>query len=198
MNKESSYILSFLPLIAPLIVITTFTIDRIIAFKVRKKESKRSWYLKAYFDNSIKKVDEFFENSEKLMEDFLNEYMVLSKKSSSKRNELKKLEFLANVNSTFTDLKRKFEINVLAIFHKQYPEIKHKVENSLLDYEDACTILSNNNIDIENKFYEFIEILYNIKSNLIIALSEPVLDKKEHINWKEVSRFFPWLIFFKF
>lgn len=48
------------PLIAPALLLFTFTIDRYIAYKLLKKETYRSWYLKTLIDPHLEEIETFF------------------------------------------------------------------------------------------------------------------------------------------
>lgn len=176
---ESQYIINpvvkqdlfvkYLPLLSPIIVILTFFLNNIYNVKTKKKESKRNWYFKAYFEPNIKRVEEFFNQADSDMKAAVEAYQKSIKWSSDRR-----VEFISKTLAKFSDAKRKFLIEVVSLIMPAYPKECSDLENSLNEFEDACSD-SFTNPPNPDAHFEFLKKITLIKGKIITILSKPAL-----------------------
>jgi molecular chaperone GrpE (heat shock protein) len=180
----------YLPIISPVVVILTFTINTILTFYFKKQESRRAWYFKAYFESNLKKIEDFFAVVDKTMKESLLEHF--QRFENSQRDD-QKIVYVSSVLSAIRDLKRKFEIEVLESLQYTYPETFKDILEIMLDFEDAGS-QAFTTLNANDPYFEYISTVSKIKSNLIMVLSEPAIGKskfksKKHKGIKSTTNF---------
>ena len=159
----------YLPALSPLIVIFTFVFNNRYTVKTKKKESKRNWYFKAYFEPNLKRVEEFFNFAESEMKTAVETYSKSTKWSTNR-----KVEFVSKTLAILFDAKRKFSIEVLSLIMPAYPNEFSDLENSLNDFEDACSDAFTTPPNSE-AYFDFLFKITKIKGEIINVLSKPAL-----------------------
>jgi hypothetical protein len=172
-ETSQDFFLKYLPILSPLIVIATFIFNNRYDRRNKKKEAKRSWYFKAYFEPNIKKIEDFFTQADKKLEDGKNAYNLKIASGNSKDNN----NIIAETLNELSKLKRKFSHEVLDIIKPAYPNEFNLMTNHLLDFEDAGTDVFDDvgNIIDDQKYYIYVSKLSEIKAKLIKVLSGPAL-----------------------
>ena len=169
-NLISTY---FLPLVGPAIVVFTFYLNDKKDRKNKRKEAKRAWYFKAYFEPALVKVEIFFNESALAVEVAIAE---LNKDFDEKASE-KRIGEVGIFLGTLALKKRKFIIEVVDMFKFEYPKEAIEVEKILMDFEDAgAGIFGKLESIIEpGKLYDYISVITEQKAKMIQTLSHPAL-----------------------
>jgi hypothetical protein len=168
--SDQDFFSKYIPLLSPIIVIVTFIINDRYTRKVKRKESERTWYFKAYFESQIKTVDAFFDNADHLMKVAVTTYLDLL----SKGDKQGIIEFVGATLLALADSKRIFEIEVLGVLKSTYPKIFSDIEKDLMNFEDAGTTAFEND-QTGDPYFIYIEEIYKIKTKLMLSLSKPAL-----------------------
>ena len=166
---KQDFFFKYLPLLSPLIVILTFFLNNLYNVVTSRKERRRNWYFKAYFEPNIKKVEEFFSLADSEMQTALATYTHGNDWPSNDT-----IEFISTTLQTMADAKRKFSIEVLTVLKPAYPESFSDLETILNDFEDACSDAFTNPPSAE-AYFQFITKINIIKGDLIKTLSGPAL-----------------------
>ncbi|MCW3110605.1 MAG: hypothetical protein JWQ09_5111 [Segetibacter sp.] len=154
----------YVALIAPALLILTFTIDRVIASSYRKKEFLRTWFYKTLLEPNFEKIEEFYKESLTI---FSKNYRKLKAAQPADVNKLK-----SKINAEFQDLKRTFEFEVLELVKWSIPSLNDSLLNSILDLEDEFVNKIENFQSPNNLEQEFRSYLMLHKAQLYISLHE--------------------------
>lgn len=166
---KQDFLLKYLPLLSPLIVIATFFLNNWYNVVTKKKESKRNWYFKAYFEPSLKKVDDFFSSTDTIIKEALDTY-----KDCINWSENNRLEFIGSKLLNLSDSKRKFSIEVLSLLKSPYISEFMALEIILNDFEDAASDAFTFPPNPE-AYFKYITKINEIKGKMIDTLSGPAL-----------------------
>ncbi|WP_432712710.1 hypothetical protein [Pedobacter sp.] len=178
-EKWDFFLKSILPLLGPALVVFTFSMNYSKDRKNKRKEAKRAWYFKAYFEPNIKKVEVFFDESsvfmEKSIENFNSQYIHYSLDA--------RVAVVAEVLGALASKKRRFLIEVVDMLKLAYKKEAGKIELILNDFEDSGTNVFDNieqTIDPDS-FYKYLSEITEIKARLVKTLSKPAIlkDKKK-------------------
>ncbi|MFC1226654.1 hypothetical protein ACFE6N_22815 [Pedobacter sp. BG31] len=172
-GSSQDFFLKYLPVLSPIIVIATFIFNNRYDRKNKRRDANRSWYFKAYFEPNIKKIEDFFKEADnKLIEgkDLFNKNFKSNKKT--KNNQV-----IATTLSELSKLKRKFSFEVLEIIRPAYPSEYQRMNELLMDFEDAGSdVFSDTQKEISDQIYfTYVSQISIIKANLIQVLSGPAL-----------------------
>lgn len=169
-NDEVMSFKDYFPLISSAVVILIFIFDRVLGYKIRKKELNRNWYFKVLLEPKLESIDSFFGNVEKKM------------KSSIK--DLKKINFDYDkenyINSqlyhieNFKEIKRKFELEVLKPILARYTKINIELINLINNIENDFTIEIDSLLIDNFDLIEFTKKLYENKALLLDVLYKPL------------------------
>jgi len=163
----------YFPLLGPFLILITFTIDRIYAYKIRKKEAYRSFYMKTIVEPSLEKIEDFFDTT---LEIFSTGFTDL-KKISKTTPQYKKLHI--KTNQKFQDKKRKFEFQVVIPAEATIEKLFGKLYPLINDLEDEFVIIIDS-IDSPNDLLtQFRNSLSTIKSKFILELYYALNSKKK-------------------
>lgn len=169
-NWVSTYLL---PLVGPSIVVFTFYLNDKKDRKNKRKEAKRAWYFKAYFEPSLVKVEKFFNDSFVEMEKAIND---LNHNFSEKKIENRVSE-VGLFLGTLAAKKRRFLIEVVDMLKLEYPKEAEKIENILMDFEDSGTAVFGEIKEMveANMLFNYISVITELKAKMIQTLSYPAL-----------------------
>ncbi len=167
--QKQDLFFKYLPLLSPIIVIATFFFNNWYNVVTKRKESKRNWYFKAYFEPSLKKVEEFFTAADNEVKSALELYQV-----SSTWKEDARIEFIGECLLKLADLKRRFSIEVLSVLQSPYPKEFAKLEIILNNFEDAGSDAFTSP-PIEDAYFIYLSKINKIKGEIINTLSGPAL-----------------------
>lgn len=172
---EASLFDKILPtIVASSIVVLLFILGRRLDNSIRYEEVKRNWYLKVVIDPNISKVEEFYK------------YILASINSSiSILVDLKSTESFDNylLDKTkeigkFQTIKRRFELEFIALVKTNYPEVSIEIEEILRNLEDkVTTCLDNDHLSTEH-FSKLESELSSTKYDLYRILYKPFAVKK--------------------
>jgi hypothetical protein len=167
--NSNSFVKDVLPYISTGLVLLIFLYDRIKGHKQRKEESRRTWYFKAFFENSVKKIDEFISNCDLIVEMEINEKLGLTVKGidpSDRRSAQERL----------SDCKRRFSLNVIQVLQISYNNLFENLEEILRNIEDEG-ILAMENVKDKDQYWKFSQSLNTNKALILAKMSEPALGK---------------------
>jgi len=172
-EKSQDFFLKYLPALSPLIVILTFVFNNRYDRNNKRKEARRSWYFKAYFEPNLKKIEAFFDQADQILENGKNTF---NKNFKSGKNSLNN-KVIAATLAELSRLKRKFTYEVLEIIKPAYPDEFELMNNHLLDFEDAGSDVFDDTSKLvsDQQYFSYIATLSTIKANLINVLSGPAL-----------------------
>ena len=161
-------------LIGPSIVLFLFIVGRFLDSTIRLREVKRNWYLKVIIDPNISKLEEFYTNVLSTVRASISILVPLkSSKNFSEYLTEKSLEI-----GKFQVIKRKFEIEFIALIQTNYPEISNELESLLRDLEDKITACLDKQ-DLDESHYSTLEIeLSSTKYELLKILYKPLTLKR--------------------
>jgi len=148
--ESSSRLKDLLPLVSPIIVIILFIIDRVIGFRLRRKEVERNWYLKVLIEPGVSKISDFYKKSVEFYTASANTLGASSALPHANYNVLKAQEF-----SKFQSLKRELEAEVIFPIQMRYPVVGQKLTELLLDIEDTFTSSLDREEFSEDKIKDF-------------------------------------------
>lgn len=154
-----------IPLIGTLTVILLFGLERLLSYKIRKKERKINWYYKAFIDPSMDKINSFFDQTKKTYQDsaiLLQSQIGLANFSDRKAHEIGKFQIE----------KRDFEDETLLPIVTTYNKIGSDLTNVVLEIEDLYvnhldkvipdeTYNSSLTRGLSKSKAKFLEILFN-------------------------------------
>lgn len=167
--ESSSNLKELLPLVSPVIVIILFIIDRIIGFKLRRKEIERNWYLKVLIEPGISKISDFYKKSFEFYSSSANLLKASSTLSHADYNVLKAQEF-----SKFQSLKRELEAEVIFPIQIRYPDVGKNLTELLLNIEDTFTSSLDREEFSEEKIKDFQIYIARNRAELLTCLYFPL------------------------
>lgn len=172
---ESDLVQKILPtIVGSSIVVLLFIIGRLLDSTMKLREIKRNWYLKVIIDPNIKKLEDFYLDVFSTLEVSISTLVQL--RSTRNFNDYivdKSLEM-----GKFQTLKRKFEIDFIALIQTNYPEISNELENLLRDLEDKVTSCLDRQ-DLVDSHYDNLEIsVSSTKYELLKILYKPLIIKR--------------------
>lgn len=178
-NTELS-LKDYFPLISSSIVVFLFIIERILSYRIRRKERETNWYYKVFIDPNIDKINSFFDDTKK-------EYLESSKKIKSQLLLPNILDHKSHEIGKFQIIKRDFENDILLPIISSYQEIGNTLTEELLNVEDVYTECMDKIHGDETYQSEFSKKLSVRKAIFFKILFKPI--NKETI-WKKASHFF--------
>lgn len=132
--ETTPYWKELIPLISPLVVVALFVIDRFIGYKLRKKETDRTWYFKVLIEPGIAKITDFYKTTNL-------SYSTAAKNLETNKSiphsdfiKLKSKEFFK-----FQDAKRELEAEIIQPIIARYQFIGNSLTLILQDLEDLYT-----------------------------------------------------------
>ena len=172
---ESDLVQKIFPtIVGSSIVVLLFIIGRLLDSTMKLREIKRNWYLKVIIDPNIKKLEDFYLDVFSTLKVSISTLVQL--KSTRNFNEYivdKSLEM-----GKFQTLKRKFELDFIALIQTNYPEISNELENLLRDLEDKVTSYLDRQ-DLVDSHYDNLEIsVSSTKYELLKILYKPLILKR--------------------
>jgi len=172
--KQDLFFQYFLPLVGPTIVIATFWMNYKKDKKNKRKEAKRAWYFKAYFEPSIKKVEIFFDDSAALMSEAIETF---NKSYEDDVNMEDRIRMVTLALANLASKKRRFLIEVVDVLKISYKDEALMIEELLNEFEDAgTTVFGKLDIAIESdRFFIYLSEITTLKALLIKNLSRPAL-----------------------
>lgn len=173
------------PLISTLVVIITFTISQIITTQSRNNELRRSWYFKAYFDVSVKKVDDFFDKC-------IEEIKISLKALEPVVDENDRLTITSKSLEKISDDLRDFKVRVLQPLAGAYPEVFKNITIILDSFYDIHSSAFDKHPEGVDPFKVYLEEVATIKNNLMTILAVPVLkNKQSRLLRKQITKLNP-------
>jgi hypothetical protein len=172
---ESSFQLKdYYPLISSAIVLLLFIIDRIIGYKIRKKEVERNWYFKVLLEPNLEKINSFFLDVE-------NQYKASALKLKDLVSVVSHGEYI-NIQSLeinlFKEIKRRFELEVIKPIITRYSFMNENISIKTEDLQNHYTVQIDNLKLDQDDINEFAKDLYNIKAEWLDLLYKPLGNKK--------------------
>jgi|GEM_PF-2535180 len=159
------------PLVSTSAVLLVFVATQLIAFFGRKRELKRSWYLKAYLDKTIDKVNDFFDDRRSEMKKSLRKVGKIEDITAKENYISKRLERVS-------DTQREFISTILQPLTGAYPKIFRDISYIMESFYDLNSDAFNGEKD-SNPYQTYSDKLTIIKTDLMSFLSIPVLSSKE-------------------
>ncbi len=172
---ESSYqFKDYYPLISSAIVLLLFIIDRIIGYRIRKKEVERNWYFKVLLEPNLEKINSFFfdvENQYKSSAIKLKD--LVSVVSNSEYINTQSLEI-----NLFKEIKRRFELEVIKPIITRYTFMNENISIKTEELQNHYTVQIDNLKLEQEDINDFSKDLYNIKAEWLDLLYKPLSNKK--------------------
>ena len=167
--QELSLFQKILPtIVGSSIVVILFILGRFLDSTLRLRELKRNWYMKVIIDPNIDKLEEFYKQTLISTKESINnltgikDELSFSNYIGAKSVEMGKFQFI----------KRKFEIEFIALVQTNYPEISNELEVLLRDLEDKITTCFDSD-QLNNEYYTLLELgISSTKYDLIKILSD--------------------------
>lgn len=159
----------FFTLASPIVVVIIFIIDRLINYKLRKKEIQRNWYLKVLIEPSINNISKFYTFT---YEQYVSSSIFLSAqmlKSHNSYNSAKSIEF-----GKFQARKREFEAEVVFPIQLCYHKISVDTTSVLQELEDLFTSMLDQEKFSKSDIDFFQNFAANNRSNFLQILSLPI------------------------
>lgn len=168
---ESSFqFKDYYPLISSAVVILLFIVDRVLSYKIRKKEVERNWYFKVLLEPNLEKINTFFLDVEKQYETSAIKLKdLVSKLSHSEYIKTQSLE----INS-FKEIKRRFELEVIKPIITRYPFMNENISIKTEDLQNYYTVQIDNLKLEQDDINEFSKSLYNVKAEWLDLLYKPL------------------------
>lgn len=160
----------FFPLISSGVVILIFIFDRVLGYKLRKKELERNWYFKVLLEPKLENIDRFFIEIESQINISIKELEALDfddGRSDYIDNQMKHI-----VN--FKELKRKFELEVLKPILSRYSGINSELIDVINNIENDYTSEIDSVLIKPFDLIAFTKNLYEHKAELLDVLYKPL------------------------
>lgn len=122
-------------LVTPVVIITMFIVERIIAGQIRTRDNDKAWYMQILVEPNVEKISSFYKSA---MKSFQDAHELLIVNSDAKR--LDYIELKAKQFEVFQDLKREFQNEVVFPIEIRYPEVGELLLQRLRDIEDSYTL----------------------------------------------------------
>lgn len=174
MLESKLAIKDYFPLIGSAVIILLFTIQRVMEYRLRKKEISRNWYLKMMVEPHSKLLTEFFQNIQDQYQDSAKSLTDGMDQNADAFLKLKALEL-----GKFSEKKLAFVLAVIQPIQLLYPEHAPALSAVMVDIEDVySTNLDQNKItdreiqDVKSKIGEY-------KAKLLSALYSPLFPVKK-------------------
>jgi hypothetical protein len=174
-SDDHSFVKDILPILSALLVVILFIWDRVADVRNRRKELIRTWYFKAHLEPNTTKVNDFFDDVEKLIDDEIPKISGLTAAGGTPLIEI------TVVLKSISDLKRHFSHQVLIPLKSTYSKIFENSEEILRDIEDLASIALTTTGTDSDKFEKFYLALFQKKAELLKQLSQPILGKSKAI-----------------
>ena len=158
-----------LPLVSPIVVIILFIIDRIIGFKLRRKEVERNWYLKVLIEPCIDKISTFYKN---ILDEYKSSSHILS--TTNQKFQTKYINIKAKEFGKFQSLKRELELDVIFPIQMRYGDVGEDILEQLRNLEDQFTSSLDNKKFSEDDIIQFHLFVAVNKANLLNYLYAPL------------------------
>lgn len=163
------------PLVSSVIVILIFIISQLLANWSRRNELRRSWYFKAYFDVSLKKLEDFFQLCNADVKKSLIDLKEIQDGNDKITHVTKTLE-------NISDRQRDFNTQVLLPLMGAYPRTFKNIGIILDNFYDIHSEVFDTPVGDKDPYKEYLEKLALIRTNLMTFLAVPVLENKESKN----------------
>jgi len=125
---------TLIPLVSPIIVVLLFLIDRVIGFKLRKREAERNWYLKVLIEPCIQKMTTFYKET---LECYKTSSTVL--KNSNNLPHADYISIKSREFGKFQIIKRDTEAEIFTPIQLTYPYVGKSISENLRNIEDEFT-----------------------------------------------------------
>lgn len=172
---ESSYqFKDYYPLISSAIVLLLFIIDRIIGYRIRKKEVERNWYFKVLLEPNLEKINSFFFDVE-------NQYKSSAIKLKDLVSVVSHSEYINTQSleiNLFKEIKRRFELEVIKPIITRYTFMNENISIKTEELQNHYTVQIDNLKLEQEDINDFSKDLYNIKAEWLDLLYKPLSNKK--------------------
>ena len=159
----------YFPLIGPCIVILLFALERVLSYKIRKREIERTWYFKVLIDPSLSKMNDFFSDVQKV---YLEASSSLSGSKTLPHTEFTSLK--STKIGEFQKVKRIFDTDIIPPINKRYPTVGSKLQNILLDLEDCFSSSIDAELFSDDDVSVFHEKVCEMRAIWLNILYEPI------------------------
>lgn len=150
------------------LIIATFTADRIIAYKIRKKETLRTWYYKSLIEPHLEIIEKFYSDVLLQFEEAIKEIKI-----NHSDIQIAKSSHIAK----FQDLKRNFEFEFVDLVQNNIEKLNKSLTDKLLELEDNVTKifdLQTLPINVSNVFTAYLSShKAELYKTLFAVLKEP-------------------------
>ncbi len=133
-SPAASYWKELIPLVSPVVVIVLFIIDRLIGYKLRQKETDRSWYFKVLIEPGIEQITEFYRKVNTLYSDAAHNLDINKNISHDEFIKLKASEIFK-----FQEIKRELEAEIIRPIMSRYLFVGNSLTTVILNLEDLFT-----------------------------------------------------------
>ena len=159
---------------ATLVVIIIFLCERWIDRNVHKKETAKQWYIDVLVLPHIQDIMLFFDHTEHL---FRNAVIEL-KEAYDTQTGSNCIKLLASKNGEFQEMKRKFELSIVAPILFNYKATGDKITSLLLNLEDSYTEKLDGVATMTNSTKDYISdsirSIISYKGKLLAVLYNPI------------------------
>jgi len=170
LQSQPTTVKDWLPLISVVVTILLFTTDRLIGISIRRREARRTWYLKILIDPNIGKISEFFDK-------IGNAYEKASVALTGAQGTQNYLTLKAKNFEIFIDLKRQLTAYLIQPLTVQYFPIAEALTNKLTELEDNYTQSLDSGLFTPDNINTFKIQAYNIKAEMLDILYIPIAAK---------------------
>jgi len=119
---------TYFPLVGPVVIILTFTIDRVIAYNQRKKEQSRNWYYKVIIEPNIEVIEKYFSDVSSCFKSSLE--LILKCKAGEE------ISIKAVANSNIKSINSEFELKFVFLVETTQDMLLDKLMPILREIDD--------------------------------------------------------------
>jgi hypothetical protein len=169
-NDEVMSFKDYFPLISSAVVILIFIFDRVLGYKIRKKELNRNWYFKVLLEPKLESIDAFFIDVEKNIKSSIKDLNKIDFDNEKDNYITSQLNHIDNLK----EIKRKFELEVLKPILSRYTKINVELIDLINNIENDFTTEIDRLLIRDFDVIEFTKKLYENKATLLDVLYKPL------------------------
>lgn len=173
LQQKTTTLKDLLPYISVIVTILLFTTDRYIGVKIRRREVRRTWYLKILIEPNIVKLSTFFDNVGDAYERAAT--ALLGAQGNIDYLQLKSINF-----EKFIDFKRQITANLIQPLTLQYFFVAESLTDKLTELEDLYTTNLDNELFTADNIQTFRLEAHNIKAKVLDILYTPLVSKTKN------------------
>lgn len=168
--QDPSFYKEIAPYISSFVVILIFAFDRLLGYRLRKKELERTWYYKVLLEPNLEKIDSFFKDT---LSNIKDSYKTLqSINFEENRSHYIKVQLLEL--EIYKKTKREFELDVLQPIYSKYNVVNSDIQLTIEKIFDEYSKIIGESILKNFNEGNFMDFLYLNKVELLEYLYKPL------------------------